>query len=31
MDEDLKSWKTAQDEYFLTVGDESESQVLAIA
>ena len=31
MDEGLKSWKTAQDEYFLTVGDESESQVCAIA
>ena len=30
-DEDLESWKVEQDEYFLTLGDESESQVRAIA
>ena len=30
-DEDLESWKVEQDEYFLTLGDEPESQVRAIA
>ena len=30
-DEDLESWKVEQDEYFLTLGDEPESRVHAIA
>jgi len=30
-DEDLESWKIEQEEYFLTLGDEPESKVRAIA
>lgn len=30
-DDDMEAWKVEQEEYFLTLGDESESKVHAIA